>query len=111
GTGSAMLAAPGIYETDEGAQAIGTLRYVELEGGFWVVTDDTATGGGGTVAVLVGAEDLGVDLKALSGRYVAANGTRLEGASIRMAGPEIQVTAISEVGPDVIVEPGGDATK
>lgn len=111
GPSSTMLAGPGIYETDEGVQVLGTLKYVDLEGGYWVLVDNTPSGGGGNVAVLVGAEDLGVDLKAIEGRYCGADGSRLEGASIRNAGPEVQVTKIYEIGPDMVVEPEGDAAE
>lgn len=90
---------PGLYDLGNGRKrAVGYLVHRTIEGGFWAVTQ-TAPGQAATsttnVAVLVGAEGLGVDLKALDGRYVAAEGTALNGVSTRMAGPEIGVRSIA----------------
>ncbi|MBE0475775.1 MAG: hypothetical protein IBX62_01550 [Coriobacteriia bacterium] len=112
GAGSGTIAAPGIYELDDGrVQAVGTLLRLELEGGFWAVTDvppgaepspeDTAD----IVAVIPNAEDVRPDIEGLVGEYVAVTGTRLEGPSIRMAGPEIEAETIEVVGADVRVAP------
>ncbi len=92
--------APGLYDLDDGTvQAVGTLEWVDLEGGFWAIRGGTDAEGdtGRTVAVIGDPGGLEADLKALQGKTVLAKGTRLEGASIRMAGPEIALTAVEEV--------------
>jgi hypothetical protein len=78
--------------------AIGTLEWVDLEGGFWAIIDgsqsDTA---GGTVVVIADPTGFESELDALRGRAVSVIGTRFDGASIRMAGPEIEITSIEEI--------------
>jgi hypothetical protein len=91
--------APGLYKQADGtAQAIGTLDYRDLEGGTWVILGGSeATGDvGQTVAVIANAADLGSKLDKLKGSQVIATGEMLDGASIRMAGPEMKVTAIEK---------------
>jgi hypothetical protein len=88
---------PGLYDLPDGSvQALGTLEYRDLEGGTWVIVGGSNLTGdvGKTVAVIANATDLGPKLEALKGAQVIASGTRLDGASIRMAGPEITVTTI-----------------
>ncbi len=92
--------APGLYELADGsAQALGTLEYRDLEGGVWVIVGGTeATGDvGKTVAVIANAGELAAQLDELKGTTVIATGKKLEGASVRMAGPEIAVTSIEKV--------------
>jgi hypothetical protein len=91
--------APGIYELEDGiVQAIGTLEWVDLEGGFWALTDGTAAGDeGGNVAVLANGDELKATLEPLEGRQVSVTGERFEGASIRMAGPEIIAETVEEI--------------
>jgi hypothetical protein len=91
--------APGLYDLADGsAQALGTLEYRDLEGGIWIIVGGAeATGDAGkTVAVIANASDLGTKLDALKGSQVLATGKRLEGVSVRMAGPEITVTTIEK---------------
>jgi hypothetical protein len=98
--------APGLYELADGsAQALGTLEYRNLEGGVWVIVGGTeATGDvGKTVAVIANAGELTARLDELKGTTVIATGKKLDGASIRMAGPEIAVTSIEKV--DDTVDP------
>jgi hypothetical protein len=92
--------APGLYELEDGtSQAVGTLERRELEGGFWVVTGGTAAEGdeGSTVAVIANGDDFESELKQLEGRSVVVTGRALDGASIRMAGPEIEMASIEEM--------------
>jgi hypothetical protein len=94
-----MTFAPGLTQLSDGsAQAVGTLEYRDLEGGMWVIVGGTEPAGdaGGTVAVIANAQDLGSKLEMLKGMRVIAKGVKLDGASIRMAGPEITVTSIDE---------------
>ncbi len=103
-----MFAPPGLYDLDGGrTQAFGVLAYRDLEGGFWAVVDalpgdsaEEAT----VIAVLVGAEELGVDLTALEGGLVLAEGRMADGVSIFMAGPELVVDTVTEA-TDTIVLP------
>jgi hypothetical protein len=91
------LFVPGLYDLPDGSvQALGTLEYRDIEGGTWVIVGGANPTGdaGKTIAVIANAADLGPKLAALKGAQVVAGGTRLDGASIRMAGPEITVTAI-----------------
>ncbi|MBW6469527.1 MAG: hypothetical protein K0B85_10280 [Coriobacteriia bacterium] len=86
-----MRLAPGLYDLADGSiQAIGTLEWVDLEGGFWALTDGTAAGDeGGNVAVIANGDELRSTLEPLEGQQVSVIGERFDGASIRMAGPEI----------------------
>ena len=90
---------PGLTQLADGsAQAIGTLEYRDLEGGMWVILAATQAAGGAakTVAVIANAGDLGSTLQTLKGTQVIARGTKLDGVSIRMAGPEFNVTSITK---------------
>jgi len=90
--------APGLYDMPDGSvQAIGTLDYVDLEGGFWAVLDGTVAEGdeGSIAAVIVNADEFATETEQLKGLAVIVEGTRLEGASVRMAGPEIEATSIT----------------
>ena len=92
--------APGLYDLADGTvQAVGTLEWRDLEGGFWVITGGTEAEGttGETVAVIANGADLESTLAPLKGLTVLATGRRFEGASIRMAGPEIIVETIEEI--------------
>lgn len=93
--GGSRLAA-GLYDLPNGVvQAVGTLRYLDIEGGTWAITRSTDSDE--AIAVVANAIDLEGYLKKLSGKTVMAKGVRLDGASIRMAGPEIEISDISEV--------------
>lgn len=92
--------APGLYDLDDGtAQALGTLEYQDLEGGLWAIVGGTAEQGniGTVVAVVANPDEFADELRSLEGKTVIITGTRFEGASIRMAGPEIVVQSIEEV--------------
>jgi len=89
--------APGLYDLEDGtAQAVGTVECRDLEGGFWAVVGGTAAEGdvGKVVAVIVNGDDYAAQFKELEGLSVIVTGTRLEGASTRMAGPEITATRV-----------------
>ncbi len=82
---------PGIKDLPNGrVQASGTVRHVDLEGGFWALTklpDDPLSSKVDIVVVVVNAEEVGLPI--LEGQDALVNGTLNEGASIRMAGPEM----------------------
>ena len=89
--------APGLYDLEDGtAQAVGTAEYRDLEGGFWAVIGGTEAEGdvGKVVAVIANGGDYAQQLKELQGLSVIVIGTRLEGASTRMAGPQITATSV-----------------
>jgi hypothetical protein len=95
GAGGLRLA-NGLYDMDDGTvQAIGTLEYQDLEGGFWAITGGLE--GDGNVAVIANGADFAEELEALKGRTVSVTGKRLDGASIRMAGPEIEIDSVTEI--------------
>ena len=97
-TGSRL--APGLYDLEGGkAQALGTLEWSDLEGGFWMIVGGTEAEGnvGKTVAVIANGADFQRLLESLKGKQVVAVGTKLDGVSIRMAGPEIEIDSIEEV--------------
>jgi len=94
---SDLRLAPGLYDLQDGTvQAAGTLDYVDLEGGFWAVIGGTQSEGdqGEIVAVIVNADEFPDQTAQGRGRAVLVEGRRVEGASIRMAGPEIEATSI-----------------
>ncbi len=89
--------APGLYDQPDGTvMAIGTLEYQDIEGGFWAVLGGTQAEGnvGQIAAVIANADSFPAQTKANKGLAVIVTGTRLEGASTRMAGPEIEATSI-----------------
>ncbi|MBS3957580.1 MAG: hypothetical protein KGZ40_08685 [Clostridiales bacterium] len=95
--GTELRLAPGLYDLEGGTvQAIGTLTWVDLEGGFWAVVD--TTGAEDTnVAVIANADEVANVLAPLEGRQVSVVGERFEGMSIRMAGPEVIAETIEEI--------------
>jgi hypothetical protein len=97
--GMQLRLAPGMYDLEDGTvQVIGTLEYRDLEGGFYAVVDGTVTedGLGKIIAVVNNADEFADELDALDGKPVSVIGTRFDGASIRMAGPEVIVETIEE---------------
>jgi len=74
---------------------LGTLEWVDLEGGFYAVTG--APGDGGTVAVVANADEFASELENLTGSTVFITGRRSEDASVRMAGPEVVIDSIVKI--------------
>ena len=90
----------GIYDMPDGTvQAVGTLDYSDIEGGFWQVIGGTEAEGnaGQVIAVIANGSDFESELKPLSGKSVLVTGKRSDGASIRMAGPEIVMDKVTEM--------------
>lgn len=99
GAGSSRLAA-GLYDMEDGTvQAVGTLAYQDLEGGFWAIVGGTgADANTDTIIAVINNSDEFLDqIESLEGKTVLAVGTRFDGATIRMAGPEIVITSIEEI--------------
>lgn len=87
----------GLHELADGSiVAVGVLRRIDLEGGFWAITDpaDRNTDQARWIVVISNSAELEDELAGLEGALVRASGERFEGASIRMAGPEMMVEAI-----------------
>ena len=100
GSAAGSQLAVGLHETADGkVVAIGKLEWRDLEGGFWVVTGGTEAEGnlGETVAVIANGDSLKSQLEPLKGKQVSVVGKRLDGASIRMAGPEVEAEKVEEV--------------
>jgi len=100
GAASGSRLAAGLYDMDDGSvQAVGTLERSDLEGGFWAVTGGTEAEGnvGAVVAVIANGDAMTEQLSRLEGRTVLVLGRRLDGASVRMAGPEIEATSVEEL--------------
>lgn len=96
--------AAGLYDLADGTvQAVGTVEYRDLEGGFWVVIGGTeAEGDAGTVvAVIANGADYADQFTQHPGLSFIVDGTRLDGASTRMAGPEITATRVTLAAEDV----------
>ena len=96
--------AAGLYDLADGTvQAVGTVEYRDLEGGFWVVIGGTeAEGDAGTVvAVIANGADYADQFTQHPGLSFIVDGTRLDGASTRMAGPEITATRVTPAAEDV----------
>lgn len=95
--GSAGLRlANGLYDLEDGTvQALGTLERIDLEGGFYAITGSPE--GEGNIAVIANADAFADELEALTGKTVSVIGTRFDGVSTRMAGPEIVVQSIEEI--------------
>jgi hypothetical protein len=87
----------GLYDLEDGTvQAVGRLEWVDLEGGFWALVGGDGTGT--TIAVIQNADQFTDSIEELEGRDVVVTGVRFDGASIRMAGPEIIIDSIDGVG-------------
>lgn len=100
GPAAGLRLAPGLYELEDGsAQAVGTLEWRDLEGGFWAVVGGTEAEGnvGETVAVIANGSDFSEQLEPLADKQVLVVGKVLDGASIRMAGPEIEMESVEEM--------------
>jgi hypothetical protein len=100
GPSTGTMVAPGLNDLADGtSEAIGTLKWIDLEGGFWAIMGGTeATGDvGRTVAVLANAAKGDPAYVALTGKMVRVVGTRAKGASVRAAGPEIVASSISQI--------------
>lgn len=97
--------APGLYDLEDGTvQAVGTVEYRDLEGGFWAVVGGTQAEGdeGAIVAVIANGDEFADAFRAGEGMSFVIDGERTGEASIRMAGPEItatRVTPAAEAGP------------
>ena len=92
-----MKIAPGLYDLDSGTvQAVGTVEYRDLEGGSWAVIggSESAHDAGKVVAVIANGADFARQFEQHPGLSMIVTGTRLEGASTRMAGPEIAATRV-----------------
>lgn len=97
---SELRLAPGLHELEDGGvQALGTLEWRDLEGGFWVIVGGTEADGnvGEAVAVIANSPEFQDELKPLEGKQVLVTGKKLEGASVRMAGPEIEIESVQEI--------------
>ncbi len=72
------------------------MEYRDLEGGLWVVIGGTeAEGDAGTVvAVIANGADYADQFAQHPGLSFIVDGTRPDGASTRMAGPEITATRV-----------------
>lgn len=88
----------GLNELEDGTvQAVGILKYSDLEGGFWMITGAPGQPEDKAIAVIANSADFEDQIKALEGKSVLAEGKKLDGASVRMAGPEIEITSIKEI--------------
>jgi hypothetical protein len=101
--------APGLYDLSEedGVHAVGTLVWRDLEGGFWAIAQNVngaSENEGENIAVIANGEDFREQLEPLEGREVIVTGERFDGMSIRMAGPEIVMDSVEELGDAGIAE-------
>ena len=89
--------ANGIYDMEDGTvQVLGTLEYRDLEGGMYVIIgapEDPE----GVIAVVNNPDAFADELVRFEGLTVSITGTRFDGVSIRMAGPEVVVETIAEI--------------
>jgi len=89
--------ANGLYDQADGTvMVLGTLEWVDLEGGFYAITG--APDDEGTIAVVANADEFASELEELVGSTVFITGTRSEGPSVRMAGPEVVIDSIEKIG-------------
>lgn len=101
GDASGLRLANGLYDQADGTViALGTLEWKDLEGGFWAITGAPESAGGSADTVIAVIANVTKDdpvWSALAGKTVTVTGKRVEGASVRMAGPEIDATSVSEI--------------
>lgn len=99
--------AAGLYRVGGGrAQAVGTLVWIDAEGGFWAVTGGPGTEGdsASAFAEIVDAEPFQDRLEAAKGQTVSVVGFELEKPSKRVEGPKLQIQSV-----DVIADTQGAA--
>lgn len=88
--------ANGLYDQGDGTvMVLGVLEWVDLEGGFYAITGSPE--GDENIAVIANADEFADELEALRGSTVLINGTQSDGASIRMAGPEVVIKSIEAI--------------
>lgn len=98
--GRTTAPAPGLQRPASGpAVAYGWVMRQEIEGGFWALIDrppaSSDPGQPKVVVVLLPGVVPEADIARLEGSYARATGTVSDGVSVRMAGPEMKVDAIS----------------
>lgn len=101
GAAAGTKLAPGLYDLDDGTvQAVGTVEHRDLEGGFWAVIGGTQAEGteGEIVAVITNGDDFAGQFEDGEGLSFVIAGERTDGASTRMAGPEITATTVTLAG-------------
>lgn len=100
GDAAGLRIANGLYDQADGTViALGTLEWRDLEGGFWAITGAPGATGDAdkVIAVIANAAQDDVAYVKLAGTTVQITGTRLEGVSVRNAGPEVTATSITEI--------------
>jgi len=103
-----VVAAPGLYDRDgDEVGAVGVFALLDEEEGSWAVVGvaDTETAQSFVVALVEGAEDLGVDLEAYRGRYVEVRGTRVSPDASGSQAPRIRARAIGVLVEDDPADP------
>lgn len=101
GDAGAMQPQRGLMEVEgDRVNAVGELEWIDLEGGFWAVTQGQAAQdeAADVIAVIANWQEYEDQLEPLEGQLVIVTGTRLDGASIRMAGPEIEMESVGAMG-------------
>lgn len=92
--------ANGLYDQEDGSViALGVLEWIDLEGGFYALTGAPESEGDpdANIAVIANADEFADELETLVGKTVQISGTRFDGASIRMAGPEVTIDSVQEI--------------
>lgn len=96
GDAAGLRLANGLYDQEDGTIiALGTLEWVDIEGGFYVLTGSPE--GDGSIAVIANGDAYADELKALLGKMVQVTGDRSDGPTIRMSGPEIIIDSVVEI--------------
>ena len=100
GGSSGLRLANGLYDQEDGSViGLGVLEWIDLEGGFYALTraPESEADPEANIAVIANADEFADELEALVGKTVQISGTRFDGASIRMAGPEITIESVEEI--------------
>jgi len=97
GDAAGIRIANGLYDQADGTVlALGTLEWRDIEGGFWAVVGGVEPSGDVVAVIANVAKDDPAYVK-LAGTTVQVTGKRLDGASIRGAGPEIEASSITAI--------------
>lgn len=100
GSPAGSRVAAGLYSVGNGrVQAVGTLIWIDADGGYWTVSGTSGADGepSNGIAEIVDATPFQERLEAANGKTVSVVGLELEKPSKRVEGPKLQIQSVDVV--------------